>query len=88
MVARGLLRTQPDPKHGRRILISLTPSALPLAQELQQLATEIRSSLVSGLGQDEQAVMRQGLLSMVANLDGMLVEIPASTPGGEAVATF
>jgi DNA-binding MarR family transcriptional regulator len=88
MVTRGLLRTQPDPKHGRRILISLAPSALPLAQELQQLAVEIRSSLVTGLGPEEQAAMRQGLLAMISNLDGMLVELPSPAPDGEAVATF
>ncbi len=76
MTARGLLRIQPDPKHGRRILISLTPGALPLAQELQGLATDIKSSLVAGLGAAEQAALRHGLNAMIANLDKMLAEIP------------
>ena len=71
MVGRGLLRTQPDPKHGRRILISLTPEALPIAQELQQIVAGIRASLVRGLSPDQQALLREGLLAMIANLDAM-----------------
>jgi len=86
MVTRGLLRTQPDPKHGRRILISLTPSALPMAQELQNLAAEIKAGLVTGLTLDEQALVRKGLFTMIANLDDMLVGIPSSASDDEAVA--
>jgi len=85
MVARGLLRTQPDPKHGRRILISLSPSALPLAQELQNLAAEIKAALVMGLDADQQAMLRHGLLAMITNLDEMSAGIPAR-PGDAAVA--
>ncbi len=87
MVERGLLRTQPDPKHGRRIVISLAPSALPLAKELQGLAGEIKSGLVSGLDPDQQAVLRQGLLAMITNLDGMLVGNASGAPGDEAAAS-
>ena len=85
MVGRGLLRTQPDPKHGRRILISLTPATLPLAQELQGLAGEIKSSLVANLSLDEQGIMRRGLIAMISNLDDMLVGMPSSSPSDEAV---
>ena len=85
MVERGLLRTKPDPKHGRRILISLTASSASLAQELQGLAAEIKSGLVMGIGADQQAAMRLGLLAMVTNLDGMLVGVPAVGPDQEAV---
>lgn len=86
MVGRGLLRTQPDPKHGRRILISLAPTALPLARELQGLAAGIKTALVAGLGLDEQAALRRGLLTMVANLDDMLIGIPSADPGDESAA--
>jgi DNA-binding MarR family transcriptional regulator len=86
MVGRGLLRTQPDPKHGRRILITLTPAAVPLAQELQGLAGEIKAGLVANLSQEEQGIMRRGLIAMIANLDDMLVGIPSTGPDGEAVA--
>lgn len=71
LVGRGLLRTQPDPRHGRRILISLTPEALPMARELQQIVAGIRADLVQGLSPDQQAVLREGLLVMIANLDAM-----------------
>jgi DNA-binding MarR family transcriptional regulator len=87
MVERGLLRTQPDPKHGRRIQISLSPSALPLAQELQGLAAEIKASLITGLDAEKQALIRQGLLAMIGNLDGMLAEPPSSLPSHEAAAS-
>ncbi|NWJ42109.1 MAG: winged helix DNA-binding protein [Geothrix sp.] len=71
MVGRGLLRTQPDPRHGRRILISLTPEALPMAQGVQQIVAGIRASLVQGLSPAQQELLREGLLSMIANLDEM-----------------
>lgn len=85
MVARGLLRTQPDPRHGRRIVISLTPEAQPLAQELLGLAADIKAGLVSGLDPDQQSVVRQGLLAMINNLDEMHAGIP-SAPSGDAAA--
>ncbi|GLH74732.1 MarR family transcriptional regulator [Geothrix limicola] len=87
MVGRGLLRTQPDPKHGRRILISLAPTALPLAQELQRLSAEIKSSLVEGIDLNEQAMMRRGLLAMIGNLDEMMIGLPASEAGDESAAS-
>ena len=87
MVERGLLVTQADPKHGRRILISLAPSTLPLTQQLQVLATELKSELVEGLNLDQQALIRHGLLTMITNLDGMLAGVPSSKPGDEAAAS-
>jgi DNA-binding MarR family transcriptional regulator len=86
MVERGLLSTQPDPRHGRRIVISLTPSALPLAQELHLLATELKASLVAGLDPGQQEAMRQGLLTMIRNLDALLVGIPSSGLGDADLA--
>ena len=86
MAGRGLLSTRPDPRHGRRILISLAPDALPLAEELQALATEIKDSLVTGLSSQEQTALRHGLRTMIANLDDMLVGIPSSDPRDESAA--
>ncbi len=77
MVGRGLLRTQPDPRHGRRILISLAPGALLLASELQALATEVKVGLIAGMNLDQQAILRQGLHTMITNLNAMLAGIPA-----------
>ena len=86
MVGRGLLLAEADPSHGRRILISLRPSALPLAQELQLLAEELKAGLVAGIDADQQAVLRRGLLAMITNLDDMLDGIPSSGSGDAAVA--
>jgi DNA-binding MarR family transcriptional regulator len=86
MVGRGLLLAEADPSHGRRILISLTPSALPMAQELQLLAEELKASLVAGIDADQQAVLRRGLMAMITNLDDMLDGIPSSGSGDAAVA--
>ncbi len=85
MVERGLLRTKPDPRHGRRILISLAPNSVLLAQDLQVLAAEIKSGLVNGLEPAQQAVLRQGLLVLIMNLDDMLIGIPASGSDQESV---
>ena len=83
MAERGLIHTQPDPRHGRRILISLPAESLPLAQELQVLAAGIRGQVVAGMSPDHQTVMRQGFNLMIANLDAMLSPslqgIPASS---------
>jgi DNA-binding MarR family transcriptional regulator len=85
MVGRGLLLAEPDPSHGRRILISLTPGALPLARELQLLAEELKAGLVAGFDPDQQAALRRGLLAMITNLDDMLDAIPSSGSGDAAV---
>ncbi len=87
MVERGLLRTQPDPKHGRRILISLSPGTLPLANELRALAADIKTGLVIGLDPDQQALMRAGLMTMITNMDDMLAGIPSSDAGDAAAAS-
>lgn len=81
MVGRGLLRTQPDPRHGRRIIISLTPGTLPLAEELQALAEDIKTSLVKGLSQEQQDAVRHGLNAMIANLDTMLAGVDTGAAG-------
>lgn len=85
MVARGLLRIEPDPRHGRRILINLTPGALPLAKELQLLASEIKAALITGLSPEEQAALRHGMLIMIANLEGMSIA-PLASGTGDVVA--
>ena len=87
MVARGLLHIKPDPKHGRRILINLTPEAVSMAKELQVLANEIKAALILGLSLDEQAALRHGMLTMIANLEGMFAELVASGAGDAAVAS-
>lgn len=76
MVGRGWLTTRPDPRHGRRILIDLAPQARPFAHELKALATEIREAVVAGLSPETQALMREGMLGMLANLEQMATALP------------
>lgn len=88
MVERGLLTTKADPRHGRRILIEVAPQALPMAQELQALALDIRQAMVEGLNERTRFVMRQGLQTMLGNLDGLLAATPAAEPpAGTAAAS-
>lgn len=84
MVGRGLLQTRSDPKHGRRILISLVPTAVPLAQELQALAAELKAGLVAGISPEDQAVVRKGLNAIIANLDSLLSAVAPVAPGQDA----
>lgn len=71
MVARGLLTTKPDPRHGRRILIDLAPEARPLAHELQDLARDLHESMAAGLSPAEREALRGSLLTMIGNLEAM-----------------
>lgn len=86
MVSRGLLRTQPDPRHGRRILISLAPGALLLTPELQALAAEVKAGLIAGMNLDQQAILRQGLHTMITNLNAMLAGTPAEASEQPTIA--
>ena len=61
------------------------PGAAWTRHELQGLAAELKSGLVLGIGADQQATMRLGLLAMITNLDDMLVGIPSIGPDQEAV---
>lgn len=71
MVKSRWLTTKPDPRHGRRILIDLAPGALALAHELQDLAVDLRASMVTGLSPAEQENLKGGLRTMIGNLEAM-----------------
>ncbi len=86
LVHRGILHTQPDPRHGRRILINLTDKAKPLAEELDGLTQEIRAAVVSGISAQDQELMRGGLHAMIANLDSLLAACPSEDSGSDTAA--
>jgi hypothetical protein len=56
---------------------------MPLAEELWSLAAGIKESLVMGLDSEQQAIMRAGMLTMIANMDDMLARLPATELGEE-----
>ncbi len=73
---RGLLRSEPDPAHGRRILIRLTPEGAATARDLEGISAEIRGRLSNGLSEEEETVVRRGLSQMIANMDSLAEELP------------
>lgn len=73
---RGLLQSGPDPAHGRRILIRLTPEGMGTARELEAISEEIRRRLSHGLSDEEEAALRRGLSRMIANMDSLAEELP------------
>ncbi len=73
---RGLLRSEPDPAHGRRILIRLTPEGSGTARELEAISEEIRGRLAGGLSEEELAIIRRGLAQMITNMDHLAEELP------------
>lgn len=86
LVGRGVLQSKPDPGHGRRILISIVPEALPLAQELQTMSQEIKGSLTNGLSDQEKDALRHGLMTLIHNLDGQLAAARTDHGGTEEQA--
>ena len=69
LAARGILVTSPDPKHGRRILIQLSPESGQLQKRLRALSTKVRGALEQGLEADEKAQLRAGLMKVITNMD-------------------
>lgn len=73
---RGLIRSDPDPAHGRRILIRSTLEGTKVTRQLEAIATEIRERLVGGLSEEEQAIVHRGLAQMIVNMDALAEEGP------------
>lgn len=73
---RGLLQSDPDPAHGRRILIRPTAEGAKVSRQLETIAVEIRERLVGGLSEEEQTVVRRGLVQMITNMDALAEELP------------
>lgn len=73
---RGLMHSDPDPAHGRRILIRLTPEGTKVSRQLETISDEVRERLVGGLSEAEQIAMRRGLAQMITNMDALAGELP------------
>lgn len=86
LVERGLLRTQPDPRHGRRILITLNPFAESLAKELAALAEEIRTGLVQDMAPAQLEALKEGLHAMIENIDAMIRRLPSGADGSDSAS--
>lgn len=59
---RGLVVRTPDPDHGRRLLIELTPAGRDLLTEFAPRVREVEEQLLHGFTQDERATFRELLV--------------------------
>jgi len=70
----GLLQVQPDPSHGRKVLISVHPGKTEAVEDIQARVAVYRARMESGLGSDEKEVLHRALARMIMNLRSLLDE--------------
>jgi DNA-binding MarR family transcriptional regulator len=73
--ARSLTASSPDPDHGRRILIRMAPGTETLQSRLKGMAAKVRGGLESGFSDEEKAVLRSGLMKVIANMDALEADL-------------
>lgn len=74
MVQRGFLSTGPDPGHGKRICILLTPEGVTLCGKLNRISGEFQGNAQKGMTPEEVGSLRELLRKYIRNLDGMIAE--------------
>ena len=74
---RGLTASEPDPDHGRRILIRMAPGTEALQRRLKGMAAKVRGGLESGFSDGEKALLRSGLMKVIANMDALETDLRA-----------
>jgi DNA-binding MarR family transcriptional regulator len=72
---RGLVRTEADPKHRRKLLFRLEPEAEALVQKLQGFRQFMREGMERGLEASERSQLRALLGLVMDNLDRMEAEL-------------
>lgn len=65
---KGLVESAPDPRHGRKVIISLAPPGQQLVAQLDAAAAGLEADLHAGLSPAEQLSLRSGLLKVIGNL--------------------
>jgi len=70
--ADGYVQVAPDPKHGRRICISIPPAKLSKIEEILSRAAEYRTKFEENLSTSELDSLRTGLCQVITNLEGLL----------------
>jgi len=71
---RGLVRRRAHPDHGRILQARLTAKGRALLARCDAEVHQVEARMVSGLREDEQAVLRGALLSSIRTLQGGLKE--------------
>lgn len=82
----GLLLIQPDPAHGRRVLIAINPERVDMIEEIHAKVATYRSRLERGLSSEEKATLHTALAKVILNLSDMLEtkQVSAHEPGRKA----
>ena len=74
MGLRGYLTVGPDPTHGRRIRIRLTPEGVALCEKLTQIGEEFKEKSQKDMTAEEVTTLRELLCKYMRNLDVMVAE--------------
>ena len=82
----GLLQIQPDPNHGRKVLIGIHPERGVVADEIHTRVLDYRACLERGLSPEEKTVLHGALAKVIVNLGDLLErhEAAKSPANGEA----
>ncbi len=72
MTQRGYLTVGPDPNHGRRIRIRLTPGGLTLCENLAEIGEGLRGQAEKNMTEEETTTLRDLLCKYMRNLDAMV----------------
>jgi DNA-binding MarR family transcriptional regulator len=70
----GLLQIQPDPHHGRKVLIGINPDKTGLMDEIHVKVLDYRSRMEQGLSSTEKSVLHDALAKVILNLTALLDE--------------
>ena len=76
LVAAGYVRRKPDPRHGRRLLLSLTPKGERTYAEIAAAARQRHDNLLGALSAAERAVL-EGALAKLQERAGAMLADPA-----------
>ena len=71
LTGRGLITSRPAPGGGRRNLIELAPGTEALQARIRAVASRVRGAVDAGLGDEEKAQVRAGLLKVIGSLDAL-----------------
>ena len=77
MGLRGFLTVGPDPTHGRRIRIRMTPEGLILCDKLLKIGGDFQENSQKGMSAEEVTTLRELMCKYIRNLDVMVAsELP------------
>lgn len=79
MQENGVIQVQPDPTHGRKVLIGLNPDKVGVVEDIYGKVSTYRSRLEHGLSEEEKSVLHTALEKVILNLSDLLEAEPAES---------